>query len=64
MSPAEKEELIRENEKNFIESYGSPTGPTKWMSAEEINKIHQQIDIKMQELEDSGLTREEILYDQ
>lgn len=34
------------------------------MSLEELKKIHQQIDEKMQELEDSGLTREEVLYDQ
>ncbi len=63
MSPKEKEEAIRENEKNFIEASQSPTGPSKWMSKEEIERIHTQIDIKLQELEDSGLTREEILYD-
>ena len=64
MSPKEKEEAIRENERNFVESYLTPTGPMKWMSRDQIEKIHTQIDVKMQELEDSGLTREEILYDQ
>jgi hypothetical protein len=33
------------------------------MGAKEISAIHDQIDQRMQELEDSGLTREEILYD-
>jgi hypothetical protein len=64
MPPDNKEEVLRENERNFVESYGSPEGPMKYLNAEQIKKIHQQIDIKLQELEDSGLTREEILYDQ
>lgn len=33
------------------------------MSKEELEYVHSQIDKKMQELEESGLTREEILYD-
>lgn len=41
MMPSNKEELLRENEKNFIEGYGSPQGPTKWMKREDIDKIHQ-----------------------
>lgn len=32
------------------------------MSDDEKDKIHVLIDVKMQELEDSGLTREEILH--
>ena len=63
MSPTQKEEAIRDNERNFIEAYASPTGPMKWLSKEQLEKVHAQIDIKMQELEDSGLTREEVLYD-
>lgn len=63
MPPDDKEEILRDNERNFIESAGSPLGPIKYMVPEQLAKIHQQIDIKMQELEDSGLTREEILYD-
>jgi hypothetical protein len=63
MTPKEKEEAIRENERNFIEAYGTPEGPMKWLSKEELECTHALIDVKMQELEDSGLTREEILYD-
>lgn len=33
------------------------------MDQQELTKIHQIIDKKMQELEDSGLTRDEILYE-
>jgi len=32
MPPREKEEAIRENERNFIEGYASPTGPMKWLN--------------------------------
>lgn len=63
MPPKEKEEILRQNEKNFVDAYESPSGPFKWLSAQELNVIHDQIDQKMQELEDTGLTREEILYD-
>jgi hypothetical protein len=34
MAPREKEEAIRENERNFVEAYLSPDGPSKWMSKE------------------------------
>jgi hypothetical protein len=54
--------VIRENEKNFIEAYGSVQGPIKYMNPKEIEQIHILIDEKMQELEDSGLTREEVLF--
>jgi hypothetical protein len=33
------------------------------MTKDQIDNVHNQIDAKLQELEDSGLTREEILYD-
>ena len=36
----------------------------KWLSEKELEQIHVEIDERMQELEDSGLTREEILYDE
>ena len=62
MRPEEREEVSRENEKNFIEGYLTPTGPFKYLGAEQISQIHTDIDYKMQELEDSGLTRDEILY--
>ena len=64
MRPEEREEVNRENEKNFIEGYLTPTGPFKYLEAEQIKQIHILIDQKMQELEDSGLTRDEILYNQ
>ncbi|CDW82874.1 30s ribosomal protein s18 [Stylonychia lemnae] len=63
LATEDKEEIIRDNEKHFVESYESPVGPLKYMNRKEIIKIHQIIDKKMQELEDSGLTRDEILYD-
>lgn len=62
MTTQDKEEVIRENEKNFVEAYGSVTGPIKYMSAKDIEQVHLLIDEKMQELEESGLTREEILF--
>ena len=64
MGPQEKEELIRENERNFIESYESPSGPMKWLPSNEANTIHKQIDKRMAELEESGLSREEILFNE
>lgn len=64
LAPQDKEEAIRENEKNFVEGYLSPTGPMKWLNEKELEQIHVEIDERMQELEDSGLTREEILYDE
>jgi hypothetical protein len=64
LAPQDKEEAIRENEKNFVEGYLSPSGPMKWLNEKELEQIHVEIDERMQELEDSGLTREEILYDE
>lgn len=40
MATDDKEEIIRENEKNFIEAYESPVGPLKYMKSKEITKIH------------------------
>lgn len=36
----------------------------KYLSPDKINAIHVEIDTKMQELEDSGLTREEVLFNE
>jgi len=65
MKPKENpEELLRDNEKNLIEgSMASPDGPLKYMERKVIDQIHRVIDVRMQELEDSGLSRTEILYD-
>lgn len=57
------EEMIRENEIQFVQGYQSPMGPTKYMSAEAKQRVHQEIDRRMQELEDTGLTRWEILFE-
>lgn len=57
------EEIVRSNEKNFVEGSSSVEGPFKYMSAARIDQIHEEIDHQMQELEDTGLTRNEILFD-
>ena len=46
-----------------MEGYLSPSGPLQYMTDAEKEKIHIQAEQKMQELEDSGLSREELLYD-
>lgn len=56
-----KEEKEIDNKAIFVSAY-STEGPIKFKSAEEKEKIHLEIDLKMKELEDSGLSREEILY--
>jgi len=65
--PEEKniEEIYRNNEKNYIEgANASVEGPFKYLSAHRIREIHVEIDVRMQELEDTGLTRNEILFDE
>ena len=37
MAPREKEEIHRQNEKNIVDAYESPTGPFKWLSSKELN---------------------------
>jgi len=54
---------LRENERNFVDAYGSPVGPFKWLTNDQIKKVHLEIDKRMEELEATGLTREELLYD-
>ena len=65
MKPKENpEEMIRDNELNFIQGpTSSVEGSFKHMSRERIEEIHLEIDQRMEELEDSGLTRNEILFD-
>ena len=56
--------MIRDNERNLIEGpTASVDGPFKYMSKERIDQIHLEIDERMEELEESGLTRNEILFD-
>jgi ribosomal protein S18 len=52
-----------DNVNTFAEGYKSLSGPMKYMSKREKEAVHLEIDKKLQELEDTGLSREEILYD-
>mmetsp|Transcript_5864 Transcript_5864/g.10444 ORF Transcript_5864/g.10444 Transcript_5864/m.10444 type:complete len:514 (-) Transcript_5864:171-1712(-) len=49
-------------QKTFIDGYRTPIGPVKWMSQEDKNKVHKQATLKLQALEDTGLSRDEVLY--
>ena len=58
------EEIMRDNERNFIEGpSASVEGPFKYLSAARIEQIHGEIDERMQELEELGLSRNELLFD-
>ena len=54
---------IQENENLFVEGYRTPAGPLKWLSEEDKNRIHLQIEFKMDQIEQTGLSRDEILLD-
>uniref|UniRef100_A0A7S3MX36 Uncharacterized protein n=1 Tax=Strombidium inclinatum TaxID=197538 RepID=A0A7S3MX36_9SPIT len=56
-------EMARDNEIHFVEGYQSPTGPIKYMTQAAKDKVHAEIDERMQEMEDTGLTRYEILFE-
>ena len=43
----EKEELLRENEMNYVSGYLAPDGPFKYMSESAKEKIHMEIDQRM-----------------
>ena len=43
----EKEEMIRENEMNYVQAYNSNNGPLKFMSEEAKEKVHQELDIRL-----------------
>jgi len=63
LTPEDFEEIERDNELHFVEGPNVSTdGPFKYMSEERIDQIHLEVDKRMQELEDSGLSRQEILY--
>lgn len=63
LSNDEREEMIRENEVNFAAAYHGPAGPFKFMSQEAKEKVHLELDRRMQEIEDTGLSRQEILHE-
>lgn len=56
-----EEQKENENFDTFVSAY-SKSGPKKLLTQEEKDRIHEEIDIKMNELESTGLSREEILY--
>ena len=59
-----REELVRDNELNLVQgSNASVDGPFKFMSQARIDCVHQEITDRLEELEESGLSRNEILYD-
>ena len=53
----EREEMVRENETNFTDAYQGPAGPMKFMSDEAKEKVHLELDQRLQEIEDTGLSR-------
>ena len=60
----DEDSIHNENERNFIEgSLASVEGPFKYLTKERVAQIHLEIDERLQELEESGLTRNEILFD-
>lgn len=46
-----------------MEAYRTAEGPLRSMSTEAIDKVHAEVDLKMRELEETGLSRTELLYD-
>lgn len=55
-------EKVRENEMQFVDAYRKPNTPAKvMMTQQEMEAVHLEIDKRMQELEDTGLTRYEVL---
>eukprot|EP00357_Protocruzia_adherens_P001811 CAMPEP_0114981838 /NCGR_PEP_ID=MMETSP0216-20121206/5759_1 /TAXON_ID=223996 /ORGANISM="Protocruzia adherens, Strain Boccale" /LENGTH=553 /DNA_ID=CAMNT_0002343539 /DNA_START=119 /DNA_END=1780 /DNA_ORIENTATION=+ len=58
-----EDEVEEIQNKTFVDGYRTPRGPIKWMSEKAKDKVHQQIDLRLLELETSGLSREEILYE-
>ncbi|CAD8070262.1 unnamed protein product [Paramecium sonneborni] len=55
------ENALHQNFKTFVEGHISPKGALKNLSEEQIKQIQTQVTKKLQELEDTGLSREEIL---
>lgn len=56
-------EKARDNELHYVDGYHSGASPFKWMSAEERGVVHDLADQKFKEIEETGLTAEEILHD-
>ena len=54
--------MFNKQEMERIEGFRDPTPCLKYLSLEQKEKIHIQIDFKMKELEDTGKSREEIVF--
>lgn len=65
MKPLDQPEmLIRDNERNFVDGANtSVEGPHKYLTEEEKVKVHFELDARLQQLEDSGLSRVELLFE-
>lgn len=59
-----EEELEKKAEAHHVDSAYHTEKAKKWMSEQEKKVVHDEVDQKMQELEDTGLTRMEILYNE
>jgi hypothetical protein len=60
----DKEEIARDNERHFVEGpTANVDGPFKYMERERIDAIHLEIEQRMTELSESGLSRNEILLE-
>lgn len=56
--------LIRDNERNFVEAaHANVEGPHKYLTADEKIKVHFELDERLQQLEDTGLSRIELLFE-
>lgn len=62
MKKEDIEQIYMKNYKRYIEGYKSPKGPLRWMDESEKHKINLLIDKQLQEMEDTGLSREELLF--
>ena len=54
----------KDNELEYVQGFSDTQKPKKWMTQEEKDTVHHEVDIQMQQLEDSGLTRMEILFNE
>jgi len=61
--PKRLDESLNKNAKKNYEGYLGPKGPKKYMTTKEKDKVHLEIDLRLEKLEKLGLSKEEILYD-
>eukprot|EP00330_Aristerostoma_sp_ATCC50986_P012553 CAMPEP_0114580234 /NCGR_PEP_ID=MMETSP0125-20121206/4565_1 /TAXON_ID=485358 ORGANISM="Aristerostoma sp., Strain ATCC 50986" /NCGR_SAMPLE_ID=MMETSP0125 /ASSEMBLY_ACC=CAM_ASM_000245 /LENGTH=141 /DNA_ID=CAMNT_0001771683 /DNA_START=126 /DNA_END=551 /DNA_ORIENTATION=+ len=58
-----QEDGLAYNERVLVAGERSPQGPIRFMSQEEKDKVHRVIDLRLKEIEDTGLSKEELLFD-